>query len=292
MDKLTIACAVASLFFAGCVLPGESELFVKTSALRKAMHGGQAEIMVSVNGEIALSNANERISAVLEGITTKKDFVLAIADVYSDMFLNPDVGMTKAKDKSEDIRRSISFSVEEREQDVPLLKMEAAFPAALMLKGARFDAEKSSAPIAALEYDPSDGSLGMSTNMLSYVFGFEYMSTIDGANKMLDKLKLIGRDDEPAEMLQVMVGTLPFVMGRERVIFTIEGDDDREICVTGKDVVVDGNPVGDCKTWIHKGDSVCIEVYNKNNKKIIDELEPRVHFFERKKRRWWLLWLF
>lgn len=69
--------------------------------------------------------------------------------------------------------------------------------------------------------------------------------------------------------------------------FRIVGDGECEIYVTGKDVVVNGSPVADYKAWIHKGDNVSIEVNNPD----IDE--PRVHFFEpRKKRRWWLLWLF
>ena len=214
MNKLIIACIVANLLFAGCVFPGESELFVKTSALSKAMHGEQTEIMVRVKGEIALSNANERISVGLEGITTKKDFVLAIADVYSDVFLKSEGGRGLAEPK--DVRRSISFSVEERKQDVPLLRMEATFPAVLMLKGARFDVGKSSAPIIVLEYDPSDGALNMSTNLLSNVFGVEYFSAIIGASKMLEGLKLVEKNS-PAELLKAHVAFLPFVMWRERV---------------------------------------------------------------------------
>ena len=267
-------------FFSGCFPEIKAELSVKTSALNRAMRGEQAEIMVCVKGEFVISNANDRISIGLNGVETVRDFALLLADAYSELFNKPEF-----------VKRSgrMSFSLEERTNDWPLLKMSATFPASLARKGVEpassEDAERISAghlfddgrlnaeskdqsdeklgmPIVCLNLNLEDGRIEHSKSKMASNMAFaEYLGEVLGATKMLETFT---KKNEKVEWLARNVsfwGLAPICVQVWRpVSLVVEGDDEKPIFVIGKDVKVDGKSVTDYKAWIRKGDKVSIEL--------------------------------
>ena len=282
---LMFVCA-AMAFLAGCV-PGEAEFSIKTSALNKAMRGEYAEITVCVKGNIVLSNATDKMSVEAKGIKTIRDFALVLANLYSEMFTRPEFA-----DKTRDLGRNMSFTVEDRENDWPLLNMAATFPASVTRKGAEPDdknnkkcmecMEKSGTPITCFAMDPETGLLEESESKTGYNVAFvEYASKIMGAGKMLKALNII--DNGPANQLYENIAELgmrPFCATcLEHLYFLVEGDDDKPVLIVGKDVKVDGKPVADYRAWIRNGDKVHIELNASQSNKAMSRLKD-VHFFE------------
>lgn len=285
--------AIAMAFFAGCV-PGEAGFLIKTSALNKVMRGEQAEIMVRVKDSRVISNANDKVSIDLKGIETERDFVCALTNLYSEMF----VAKMFVDDESSSGKwsnRNMSFVLEERKNDWPILKMEATFPAFLTRKSVRPDTQKGGVgcvpTLFCFDYDPENGYLDYSKSIAGIAYS-EYRGRVEGANRMLATLNSINSNENVESVLDdflfirdpvVAMASLPlYVFLLKNKSFFVKGDDDKPIFVIGKNVKVNGKPVADYQAWIRKGDEVCITVEAEKSNSLDgnSDLLERVRFFE------------
>lgn len=263
--------AISIAFFAGCV-PGEVELLIKTSALNKVMCGGHAEILAGVKDSFVISNANDKVSIALKGIETNRDLACALTNFYSRMFVESMLG-----ERAKSGERNMSFVMEERKNDLPILKMEAKFPASLKLKGTGPEASQNGGvecmpTILCLDYDSDNGCLEYSESTISNNSAYaEYLGRVTGAYEMFVTLKNINNSEKgerPSNSnitWERMVMAPLFAGAMTNVSFFVEGDDDKPIFVVGENVKVNDKPVADYQAWIRKGDKVCITLLNEKS---------------------------
>ena len=247
-----VAIVAIGMFLVGCdPYPGYSELAIKTSDFNKAMRGEVAEIMVKVENSFDFSGANRMVVVGAREPELGRDFALVVAGVYSNMFSGY---TTSQRENVNSSRRTMTFNIEDRKDECPILKMMASYPVTLII-------------------NPKDGILGCRCiNNDKYLDGY-YTELIAGASRVLDSVLVLpakNLNDEDSEYGARSVESIvdeigkfaegaPGALWMEHLTFLIEGDDDKPVFVVGKEIKVNDKPVANYRTWIRKGDKVRIE---------------------------------